>query len=126
MGRLGVNLNEVDIEGIASYPAGVYTCQVGALKSGVSKKGNAYLQFPLRIMQHPEFAGKTMYYDCYEAAPWKLKRLAQACAALLPDGDVESDQITGKTISVEVKVLTHHPQTGEELKKPWNEVEVIL
>lgn len=126
MGRLGVNLTDVNIEGMASYPAGIYTVQVGAMKPGVSKKGNAFNQFPLRILQHPEFAGKLMYYDCYDAAPWTLKRLAQACEALLPDGDVEGDMITGKTISVEVKVITHHPQTGEELKKPWNEIEVIL
>ena len=126
MARLGVDLKDVDIEGVASLPEGVYQMQVGKSSVKTSKKGNRYISFPLQVVNHAELTGKKTYYDCYDSAPWKLKRLATACGALLPDGDVDEDLITGKTVAVNVTCITKHPETGEELKKHWNELEVVL
>jgi hypothetical protein len=128
MPRLGVDVRDVNIEDFPVYPDGVYQVQVEGYKDMV-KNDKRLLRWTFKIVNHPEYNGKPMIYDTYmhtTDAMFKLKRLAVACNALLPDGDIDTDQIQSKVISVTVTTETHRRDTGEPLQKPRNQVDVNL
>ena len=130
MGRLGVNLTDVETgrPDVPLYPAGIYAVQVKSYKPKTNTNNKHYLNWLFEVVNHPEYNTKPMFYDTYlssEAAMFTLKRLGIACEALLPDGDVDDDLCIGKIIMVNVTVKTHD-QNGQELKNPRNEVEVII
>lgn len=80
---------------------GKYLLRVVGCEAKVSKaSGNNYLEFKLEIFGHPEFSGRSIFYNSPLAGKgaFRLQNLLRACGLDPNNSDVETDDLLGKEL----------------------------